>query len=278
MKRRWPLWVVLALGLALLYLPLAGVALQSFNDNPKGWQWRGFTLRWYAALFGDAEPQHRDLVDKIWAASWVSVKIALLSTGIATLLGTTLAIGLQRTPLPRWLRRGTDLITGLPVVTPDIILAIALVGAFEGLRRWCLPWFTPGLATLVVAHVTFQIPFVAVVVAARLAMIKHDQIEAARDLYASSIVLWTRILLPQLMPGIIAGALLAFVLSIDDFVISFFVYSPQSTPLPIIIYGSAKRGISPVINALSTVVVALTALAIIVAAWLSRPRPTQEHP
>src|SRR5690606_21590778 len=117
----------------------------SFNDNPRGWHWRGATLRWYEALFGGADPAQRDLVGKIWSGAWISLEIAVISTVIATVLGTLLAIGLRRTPLPRPLRLGVDLVTGLPVVTPDIILAIALVGAFAAIRATIAPWFTPGI-------------------------------------------------------------------------------------------------------------------------------------
>jgi spermidine/putrescine transport system permease protein len=136
--------------------------------------------------------------------------------------------------------------------------------------------FGPGLATLTIGHVTFQVSFVAVVVGARLRAIGKEQFEAARDLYASTWALWYRILLPQLAPGIIGGALLAFTLSLDDFVVSFFISGPSSTTLPVLIYASVKRGVTPEIHALSTLIVGATMLAIVGMALLNRPRSPKE--
>ncbi len=245
-------------GLLILYIPLLAVAVLSFNSTRYGQRWGGFTLSWYAKMAGN---------EAILAAAWNSLVLGVVSTVIATILGTCLAIGLNRTPWPRWFRRGSDLAINLPVVTPDIILAIALVGAFAVLREW---WavFKPGLVTLIIAHATFQISFVTLVVASRLATIGRDQVEAARDLYANTGQIWLRVLLPQLMPGIIAGALLAFTISLDDFVVSFFVSGPDATTLPLLIYASVRRGVTPEIHALSSVIVAGTMLAIIAVAWI----------
>ena len=246
------------LGLVILYIPLLAVAILSFNSTRYGQRWGGFTFDWYAKMAGN---------EAILSAAWNSLILGVVSTVIATILGTCLAIGLNRTPWPRWFRRSSDLAINLPVVTPDIILAIALVGAFAVLREW---WavFKPGLVTLIIAHATFQISFVTLVVASRLTTIGRDQVEAARDLYANTGPIWLRVLLPQLMPGIIAGALLAFTISLDDFVVSFFVSGPGSTTLPLLIYASVRRGVTPEIHALSTVIVAGTMLAIIAVAWL----------
>lgn len=246
------------LGLVILYIPLLAVAILSFNSTRYGQRWGGFTLDWYAKMAAN---------EAILSAAWNSLILGVVSTVIATILGTCLAIGLNRTPWPRWFRRSSDLAINLPVVTPDIILAIALVGAFAVLREW---WtvFKPGLVTLIIAHATFQISFVTLVVASRLTTIGRDQVEAARDLYANTGQIWLRVLLPQLMPGIIAGALLAFTISLDDFVVSFFVSGPGSTTLPLLIYASVRRGVTPEIHALSTVIVAGTMLAIIAVAWL----------
>lgn len=262
--RRLPRWIGPAswTGIALLYLPLLSVAVLSFNATRHGQQWSGFTTGWYERMIAN-----RDIL----AAAWNSLLLGLASTALATVLGTLLAIGMNRVPWPRWFRRGADVAINLPVVTPDIILAIALVGAFAVLREW---WtlFKPGMATLIVAHTTFQISFVTLVVASRLATIPRDQIEAARDLYATRIQVWTRVLLPQLAPGIIAGALLAFTISLDDFVVSFFVTGPESTTLPILIYASVRRGVTPEIHALSTVIVLVTMLAILAAALIQARR------
>jgi spermidine/putrescine transport system permease protein len=259
--RRLPWWVapIALFGLFLLYVPLAAVAVLSTNATRHGQTWGGFTLDWYARMLGN---------DAILAAAWNSLLVGVASTCIATVLGTLLAVGLHRIPWPRWFRRSADLAINLPVVTPDILLAIALVGAFATLRGW---WslFQPGLATLIIAHATFQVSFVCLVVASRLATIPRDQIEAARDLYASRWGVWRRVLLPQLMPGIIAGALLAFTISLDDFVVSFFVTGPDATTLPILIYASVRRGVTPEIHALSTVITVVTMLAILAVALIN---------
>ncbi len=252
-------------GFLLMYVPLLAVAVMSFNTTARGQRWGGFTTAWYVHMVGN---------QKILEAAWNTLVIAVASTALSTILGTLLAIGLSRTPLSKPMRRCTDLLTGLPVVTPDIILGISFVGTFAMLRS-LTPWFNSGLSTLIIAHTTFEVSFVALVVSARLAMIGQEQIEAARDLYASTHVMWRKILLPQLAPGIIAGALLAFVLSVDDFVVTFFLYSPTVTPLPIMIQGSLRMGVTPDIHALSTVIVAITTLAIVGAALFSRKPPTE---
>jgi spermidine/putrescine transport system substrate-binding protein len=244
------------LGLALLYIPLLFVALMSFNANRHGQTWGGFTLKWYAQLTQNFAVQQ---------ATWNTLVVALGSTALSTLLGTLLAIGIYRTPWGRKARRTFDMVVNLPVVTPDILIAIALVGAFGALRALS-PLFEPGLLTLVLGHATFQISFVTLVVQSRLANIGHEQIEAARDLYADTWSAWRRVLLPQLATSILAGALLAFALSLDDFIISFFVSGPTSQTLPLLIYGSLRRGVSPQIHALSTVIFTLTLFAMLAVA------------
>jgi spermidine/putrescine transport system permease protein len=154
----------------------------------------------------------------------------------------------------------------LPIVTPDLIIAAAMVAL-----RQVWSFFDPGLFAMVVGHVTFQVSFVALVVQARLAQIGHGQEEAARDLYASTWTLTRRVLLPQLAPAIAAGAMLAFTLSLDDFIISFFTASPDSGTLPLFIQASVKRGIAPEIHALSTLILLATVLLVLGATRLSRP-------
>jgi len=248
--------------MTLLYLPLLAVAVLSFNSTRYGQSWGGFTVDWYARMVSN---------EAILSAAWNSLVLGVISTVLATVLGTLLAIGLNRTPWPRWFKRGSDLAINLPVVTPDIILAIALVGAFAVLREWSAA-FKPGMTTLIIAHTTFQISFVTLVVSSRLTTIGKDQVEAARDLYANTGQIWLRVLLPQLMPGIIAGALLAFTISLDDFVVSFFVTGPEATTLPLLIYASVRRGVTPEIHALSTVIVVGTMLAIIAVTWIQAAR------
>lgn len=260
MSRRVPAYARFLswMGMALLFVPLAAVAISSLNADRHGLRWAGATLEWYRKLSHDAS---------ILEAAWNTLVVASLSTLVSTLLGTLLAISLHRTPWPRSVRRLFDGAILLPVVTPDILFAVALVGAFGVLRQLSSIW-EPGYLTLVVGHATFQISFVVLVVRARLAAIGPEQMEAARDLYASTWQGWRRVLLPQIASSILAGALLAFTLSLDDFVISFFTSGPGSATLPIAIYASVRRGLSPVIHALSTVLLCATLVAILAAsAW-----------
>lgn len=263
-SRKLPWWVTLCAwgALALLFLPLLFVAAESFNANRFGQSWGGFTLQWYAKLAQNG---------MIMLGTWNTLFVATVSTLVSTLLGTLLAIGLHRTPWPKRIRLAIQSTIELPVVTPDILIAVTLVGAY-GVLRQLSSVFEPGLLTLVIGHASFQISFVTLVVLSRLSTIGHDQMEAARDLYATTASAWVRIILPQLFTAIVAGALLAFTLSLDDFIISFFVSGPRSQTLPLLIYASLRRGISPEIHALSTLIVTLTLVGILGAALYSNFR------
>lgn len=239
--------------LVLLYLPLVAVAVFSVNATRHGFVWKGFTLEWYRRLLADRF---------VLEATWNTLMLAVCSTAISTVLGTGLALGIARFPWPRRVRRVLDLVVYLPVVSPDIIFAAALVVAFSFLRMaWSI--FEPGMLTMIVAHVTFQIAFVTLVVESRLATLGRVLEEAARDLYASTGYLLRHVILPLLAPGIVAGAMLAFTLSLDDFIISFFTSGPASTTLPIHIYASVRRGITPELHALSTLIFLVTVLLVL---------------
>ncbi len=254
-RRKLPIVAsVLALvGFLLLYLPMFLVAVQSVNSSRHGQTWKGFTLEWYAGLFDNAMVQSTTINTLI---------LAVASTLVATTLGTLLAIGLHRTPWGKRMRCFFDMSINVPVVTPDILMAIALAVVFALFRSWTSV-FDPGMLTMVIAHVTLEVSFVVLVVQSRLSGIGKEQIEAARDLYASTAGAWFRVILPQLSTAIVAGALLAFTLSLDDFILSFFTSGPESQTLPLYIYGSLKRGISPQIHALSTIVFGLTLFAML---------------
>lgn len=249
-KRKLPIFaVVLAIiGFVLLYMPLALVVEQSFNASKHGQTWGGFTLDWYIGLFDNAMVQTTTINMLV---------LAVISTVIATVFGTLLAIGLHRTPWGKRAQYFFDMSINVPVVTPDILMAIALVSVFALFRSFT-SIFDPGMLTMIIAHVTLEISFVVLVVQSRLVSIGKDQIEAARDLYASTAGAWFRVILPQLTTSILSGALLAFTLSLDDFILSFFTSGPESQTLPLYIYGSLKRGISPQIHALSTIIISLT--------------------
>ncbi len=250
-----------SLGILLfLYLPLLAVAFFSVNSSKYGLVWKEFSFKWYIRM---AQDQY------ILNAALNTLILAVISTAVATVLGTALAIGMENFPWGRRLKSMLDSILHLPVITPDIILAAALVVVFSLLRN-LMSAFEPGLPTMVIGHITFQVAFVALVVRSRIASIGSNVEAAARDLYANNSYLLRRVTLPLLMPGIIAGAMLAFTLSLDDFVISFFTSGPKSVTLPLLIYASVRRGITPEIHALSTVILLLTVVLVFVFERLTR--------
>jgi len=265
MKKSNPITTMIAMGaLVFLYLPLISVAVYSVNNTRYGLVWRGFTLDWYAKLFQN---------EFILEAAWNTLELAVTSTVIATVLGTVLAFGMDRFPWSRKTNTFLDVVLHLPVVIPDIILAAALVVAF-GLLRVVSSAFEPGMFIMILGHITFQIAFVALVVRSRLASLGRDIEEAGRDLYASSFYQFRRVTLPLLAPGIVAGGMLAFTLSLDDFVISFFTAGPESVTLPLFIYAAVRRGVTPEIHALSTLVVLVTIVLVVLAERLSRSGKT----
>jgi len=248
------------LALIFLHMPMFAVAVFSFNASKHGFTWEGFTLDWYSKLIQN---------DRILECAWNTLLLAGISTIISTILGTLMAIAVARFRWPAFFRKLLDFVIYLPVVTPDIIFAAALVIIF-GVLRSITAVFNPGLLTMILAHITFQIAFVALVVHGRLATIGTTIQEAARDLYADRLYIFRRVTFPLLMPGIVAGAMLAFTLSLDDFIISFFTAGPNSTTLPIYIYSSVRRGISPEIHALSTLIFVLTVLLVFVMERITR--------
>ena len=236
-----------------LYVPLLSIAVFSVNQSKTGLNWTGFTLSWYLKLFQN-EYIHR--------ATLNTVVLAMVSTFFSTLLGTAAAIGLYRHPWARRSKRVMDMIMHLPVITPDIVFAVALILVFS-LFRAVMGVLELGMLTMIIGHITFQVSFVALVVYSRLEIIAHDIEEAAYDLYASYGRMLFKVLLPLLIPGIMAGAMLAFTLSLDDFVISFFTAGPKSTTLPLFIYASLRRGVSPEIHALSTLIMVITVVTVV---------------
>ena len=240
---------------AFLYLPLVVVVTQSFNAGRFGQEWSGFSTRWYSSAL-----QH----GQILSAMQNTLVLASISTLVSTFLGTLLGYGMARhsNKSGGWLSR----LVLLPVSVPDIVMAVSLLLFYSAVRQ-VTGLFQLGLSTMIVSHVTFQIPFVALVVRARLAGLDPAIEEASADLGATR---WQRlwhVTLPLLRPGIVAGALLAFALSLDDFVVSFFTTGPGATTLPIYIYSSVKRGITGEINAVSTLLMAAALLGTIVVTW-----------
>lgn len=246
--------------LVFLYAPIGVVILWSFNAGRHGMAWQGFSLRWYAGLLEN---------EQIHAAAFNTLRLAALSTALATLLGTGLGYVLARHAFRG--RRAIERLLQLPVLMPDIVLAVGLVLLFQQTRAW-LGLFELGFPAMLAGHVTFQIPFVAMVVRARLAGLDPALEEAAHDLGADARAVFRHVTLPLMAPGILAGALLAFTLSLDDFVVSFFTSGPGTTTLPVLIYTSVRRGLSPEINALSALMLLASVLVTLAVLRLQRRR------
>lgn len=249
----------MALVLLLLYLPILVVVLFSFNANPgrtANFQFEGFSLQWYEDLFDPAAGYGAALTSSLVLAFW--------SVLLSAVIGTLGAIGLTRRRARKGLlaRAGASALSAgehlamLPIMIPEIILAIALMALFSAIR---LPF---GMVTLVLSHVAFCVPYIYITVKGRLATLDPALEEAARDLGASPAkVLWT-VTLPLAVPAIVSGCLLAFAMSMDDFVISFFVNGPQTTTLPLKVYSSVKVGVPPHVNALCSVMLAVAFLLV----------------
>ncbi|MGY4522370.1 ABC transporter permease [Thermostichus sp. MS-CIW-30] len=234
-----------------LYLPILLIAVYSFNRARFGLAWTGFTFDWYLSLFQNA---------LVWQATQNTLVLALVSTLVSTLLGSLLGYGLYRYHFPG--KKAVQGLLLLPVAIPDIVMAIGLLLFYQVVRAYT-GWFELGLGTMILAHITFQIAFVAIVVRSRLQLLDPALEEAAYDLYANTWQKLRYVTLPLAMPGIQAAALLAFTLSIDDFVISFFTSGPESLTLPILIYSTARRGVTPEINALSTLIILVTLILVV---------------
>jgi spermidine/putrescine transport system permease protein len=245
---------VTAGALLFLYLPIAVLIGMSFNETGGPSAWGGFTTQWYSEAFRDSS-----LLD----AARTTLTIALVSTAIAVLLGTPLAIGLHRSK-----SRLLGAIVYVPTVVPDIVLAIALL-TFYNLFFNTFLGVGLGIHTIVIAHSVFCTAFVAVIVAARLRNFDESLLEASLDLGADEWRTLLRILLPAIAPAIVAGALVSFTLSVDEFIIAYFTAGGETT-LPMKIYSSVRFGVTPEINALSTVVVLGTLLLTVLALRLRR--------
>jgi spermidine/putrescine transport system permease protein len=235
--------------LAFFYLPVVVLVANSFNGSRFGGSWEGFTLDWYRRLVTQRE---------IWSALTNTLVVAFVATAVSTVIGTTAALALHR-----WqgrLQKVHYLLVYTPLVVPEILMGIGLLLFFVTIGLGL------GLLTITLSHVTFCISYVAFVVLGRLQDFDWGLVEAAQDLGATPRVAFLRVVLPNLAPGIAAGALLAFTLSIDDFVITFFTSGPGSTTLPVRIYSMIKHGSPALINALSTILLLVTFTTV----WLSQ--------
>ena len=250
MRKLSPFNVVsLTLGFTFLYLPILILVVYSFNKSKLVSVWAGFSTKWYAELFRN---------EAMLEAAWVTLRVAVISSTFATILGTMAAIVLVRQG--RFF--GRTLFSGMiyaPLVMPEVITGLSLLLLFIGLG------FDRGVLTIVLAHTTFSMCFVSVVVSSRLVSFDRSLEEAALDLGASAWDAFRLVTLPIIAPAVISGWLLAFTLSLDDLVIASFTSGPSATTLPMKIWSSVRLGVSPEINALSTILVALVTVGVLAA-------------
>lgn len=248
-RKPWGLW---SAGLAVylfLYLPLIIVVLFSFNSATMGTKWVGFTWHWYEVLFRDEE---------MLKAAYNSFFIAIVASAVATILGTMAGMAMHRYKL-----RLLPVLVTTPLAIPDILTGVSLLIFFVMLN------LTLGLKSIILAHIAFCISYVAIVVRSRLSGMDESLVEAARDLGASPWQSFRLVTLPLIAPGVVAGALLAFTMSIDDFVITFFTAGAGATTLPLKIYTMIKVTVTPEVNAISTLLVLLTLVLVTVISKLA---------
>ncbi len=238
-----------------LYLPIIVLIANSFNDNKFGIKWGGFTTKWYHALVNN---------DSLMQAAWHSINVAVFSATAATIIGSLTAVALFRYQF-----RGKNMVNGMLFVvmmSPDIVMAISLLALFLVLGAKL------GFMTLLIAHITFCLPFVVVTVFSRLNGFDVKMLEAAKDLGASEWVILKKIILPLAKPAVAAGWLLSFTLSLDDVIISSFVTGPTYEILPLKIYSMVKVGISPEVNALATVMLVVSLVLVVASQLLAREK------
>lgn len=246
--RRWPLQLWLAAVGVFLYAPLIALMVFSFNDSRRNIVWQGFTLKYYEKALNNAS-----LIE----AFVNSLTIAAVSTFLSLILGAMAALALWRFRFPG--KAGFDGALALPIVAPEICLGVAMLVFFAKVLPWPqdLPW-PLNLGAIIIAHVSFSFPFVAVVVRGRMASFNRELEEAARDLGASEWRTLKDVILPHMAPSLVAGAFLAFTLSLDDFVITFFTSGPDTVTFPVKVYSMVRFSVTPEVNAASTLLIVLT--------------------
>lgn len=255
--RKWPMQLTMVATFVFLYAPIVILIAFSFNDSRRNIVWRGFTLKYYEKAMGN---------DGLIEAFVNSLTIAFVSTVVSTILGAMVAILLWRFRFPgKPAYEGT---AALPIVIPEICMGVAMLAFFARIG-WPtdLPW-PFNLGNIIIAHISFSFPFAAVVIRARLAGFNRELEEAARDLGANDWQVYRDILIPYLRPGLVAGALLAFTLSLDDFVITFFTSGPDTVTFPVKVYSMVRFSVTPEVNAASTVLIAITLVLTAVALWM----------
>lgn len=246
-------------GFAFLYIPILILVIYSFNESKLVTVWGGFSTKWYAGLL-----QNEQLMD----AAWTTLRVAFISACIATVLGTMAALVLVR--MGRF--RGRTLFSGMifaPLVMPEVITGLSLLLLFVAIN------FDRGFWTIVLAHATFTMCFAAVVVQARLTDFDQSVEEAAMDLGASPVATFFQVTLPIIAPSVVSAWLLAFTLSLDDLVIASFTTGPSATTLPMKIYSQVRLGVTPEINAISTIMIAFVTIGVLIASYMTRMQSTR---
>lgn len=257
MKRRRSILLIsiLCFGYAFLYIPIILMVIYSFNDSVLLPVWGGFSTRWYTTLFNSED---------IWAATLLSFQIAITTATCATILGTLAGLALAR--FKRF--RGRTVFTGMisaPLVMPEVITGLSLLLLFITLQQLTGWPDKRGMTTITIAHITFAMAYIAIVIQSRLIGADQSLEEAALDLGAKPFRVLMDITLPLIAPGMVAGWLLAFTLSLDDLVIASFVSGPGSTTLPMLIYSRVRLGLKPDINALATMLILMVAIGVVIA-------------
>ncbi len=242
-----------ALIFIFLYAPIIVLIVFSFNSTKSRSVWKGFSLRWYENLFND---------ETILEALWVSLEVAVIAAVLATVIGTAAAVGLKN--MNKRLRSVMLTFNNIPMVNPDIVTGISMMLLFVAIFS-ATGLLKPGFVTLVIAHTTFCIPYVILSVLPKLNQMNPSIYEAAQDLGCPPFMAFFKVVLPEITPGIFTGMMMAFTLSLDDFVISYFTSGSTAQTLPMVIYSMTKRRLSPKVNALSTIlfVVVLVLLLIV---------------
>lgn len=260
MRAATVLKIICGLGFVFLYAPILSLIIFSFNESQLVTVWGGFSTKWYGALL-----QNREIL----GAAWISLQIAVVSATFAVILGTLAAYVMMR--FTRF--RGKALLNGMvtaPLVMPEVITGLSMLLLFVSMEE-LIGWpVGRGMLTIIIAHITFTMAFVAVVVQSRLSGLDMSLEEAAMDLGARPVRVFFDVTIPVIAPALIAGWLLAFTLSLDDLVIASFVTGPGASTLPMVIFSKVRLGVSPEVNALATIIIAIVALGVAIATWQMR--------
>lgn len=245
------------LGIAFLYLPIIAVIVFSFNSGRLITVWEGFSLDWYTLALGNSDLQR---------AAINSMIVAVGATTIGTAIALASALALHRSSIPRPLKNTSYAMMALPLLVPEIVIAVTTMAFFGALN------LRLGLGNVLIAHIVFCIPFAYAPIHARMATIPKSMTEAAKDLYADEWQAFRHVTLPLLAPGIFSGALLAFITSLDDFIITHLVAPPGATTLPVEIYNRVKRGITPEINAAASMLLAVSIFIVLLSYFINRKK------